>query len=45
MTLIADVVAELRTGKIVVRSMSRKSRFRRSFDKQHGKCSERLLKS
>ena len=33
----ADVFAKLLTLKNMVRSMSKKSRFRGSFEKQHGK--------
>ena len=33
----ADVFAKLLTPKNMVRSMSKKSRFRGSFEKQHGK--------
>ena len=44
MTLIADVFAKLRTQKNLVRSMSKKSRFKGSFKKQHGKCAQTLFK-
>ena len=44
MTPIADVFAKLRTLKNLVRSMSKKSCFRGSFEKQHGKCAQTLLK-
>ena len=44
-TLIADVFLNLRTRKKVVREMSKKSRFRGTFDKWHGKRAETLLKS
>ena len=44
-TLIAYVFPELQTAKDVVRQMSKKSCFRRPFDKQHGKRSKTLLKS
>ena len=37
MTLIADLFAKLRTPKNVVRYLSKKSRFKGPFDKQHGK--------
>ena len=37
MTLIAEVFPKLHTLKNVVRSLSKKSRLRRSFEKQHGK--------
>ena len=36
-TLIANVFPKLRTPKNVTRTMSKKSRFRRSLEKQHGK--------
>ena len=45
MTLIADVLPNLQTQKKLVRSMPKKSRFKRSFIKQHGKCIQTLLKS
>ena len=44
MTLIADVFPKLRTQKNLVRSMNKKSTFKGSFEKQHGKCAEILLK-
>ena len=44
MTLIADVYPKLRTQKNLVRSMSKKSRFKGSFGKQHGKRTQTLLK-
>ena len=44
MTLIADVFPKLRTPKHMVRSMSKKSHFRRSVERQHGKCVQTLLK-
>ena len=44
MTLIADVYPKLRTQKNLVRSMSKKSRFKGSFGKQHGKRAQTLLK-
>ena len=44
MTLIADVFAKLRTQKNLVRSMPKKSPFKGSFKKQHGKCAHTLLK-
>ena len=44
MTLIADVFAKLRTQKNLVRSMPKKSRFKGSFKKQHGKCAQTLFK-
>ena len=45
MTLIADVFPKLQNAKDVVRQMSKKSCFRRPFDKKHGKRSQPLLKS
>ena len=44
MTLIADLYPELRIQKNLVRSMSKKSRFKGSFGKQHGKRAQTLLK-
>ena len=44
MTLIAEVFPKLPTPKKLVRSMSKKSPFKGSFKKQHGKCTQRLLK-
>ena len=44
MTLIADVFPKLRTPKNMVRSMPKKSRFRGSVKKQHGKCAQTLWK-
>ena len=44
MIVIADLYPELRTQKNLVRSMSKKSRFKGSFKKQHGKCAHTLLK-
>ena len=44
MTLIADVFPKLRTQKNLVRSMPKKSRFKGSFEKQHGKCAQTLFK-
>ena len=44
MTLIAEVFPKLRTRKNLVRSMSKKSRFKGSFGKQHGKRAQTLLK-
>ena len=44
MTLIAEVFPKWRSPKNNVRSMSIKTRFKRSFRKQHGKCAETLLK-
>ena len=44
MTFIADVFPKLRTRKNL-RSMPKKSRFKGSFKKQHGKWAQTLLKS
>ena len=44
MTLNADVFPKLRTQKDLARSMSKKSRFKGSFKKQHGKSAQTLLK-
>ena len=44
MTLIADVFAKFWTAKNMVTSMSKKSRFKGSFGKEHGKCAHTLLK-
>ena len=44
MTLIADLFPKLRTQENRVRSMPKKSRFKGSFKKQHGKCAQTLLK-
>ena len=43
MTFIADLFAKLRTPKNVVRYMSKKSRFKGPFDRQHGKRVQTLL--
>ena len=43
MTFIADLFPILRTPKNVVRYMSKKSRFKGPFDRQHGKRVETLL--
>ena len=43
MTFIADSFPILRTPKNVVRYMSKKSRFKGPFDRQHGKRVETLL--
>ena len=43
MTLIADLFAKLRTPKNVLSSMSKKSRFKSPFDRQHGKRVQTLL--
>ena len=45
MTFIADLFAKLRTPKNVVRYMSKKSRFKGTFDRQHGKRIQTLLRS
>ena len=45
MTLIADLFPKLRTPKNLVRCMSKKSRFKGSFDRQHGKWVQTLLRS
>ena len=45
MTFIADLFAKLRTPKNLVRYMSKKSRFKGPFDKQHGKRVQILLRS
>ena len=44
MTLIAEVFPKLRTSKNMVTSMSKKSCFKGSFGKQHGKRTKTLLK-
>ena len=44
MTLIAEVFPKLQTPKNMVTSMSKKSRFKGSFGKQHGKRAQTLLK-
>ena len=45
MTLIADVFPILETPKNVVRYMSEKSRFRGTFEREHGKRAKTLLQS
>ena len=45
MTLRADLLRKLRTPKNVVRYMSKKSRFKVPFDRQHGKRVQTLLRS
>ena len=45
MPLIAYVFLKLWTAKVVVRQISKKSRFRQLFDRQHGKRSHTLLRS
>ena len=42
-TLIPDAFPKLRTPKNVVRYMSKNSRFREPFEKQHGKQAQTLL--
>ena len=44
MRVIADVFPKWRTQKNLVRSMPKKSLFKRSFEMQHGKCAQTLLK-
>ena len=44
MTLIAQIFPKLRTPKNMVRSISKKFRFKGSFGKQHGKQAQTLLK-
>ena len=45
MTFIADLFSKLRTPKDVVRYLSKKSRFKGTFDRQHGKRVQTLLRS
>ena len=45
MTFIADLFAKLRTPKDVVRYLSKKSRFKGLFDRQHGTRVQTLLRS
>ena len=45
MTLITDLFLKLRTAENVVRYMSKKSRFKGSCDRQHGKRVQTLLRS
>ena len=45
MTLIADFFPKLRTPENVARYMSKKSRFKGHFDRQHGKPIQTLLRS
>ena len=45
MTLLAYLFPKLRTPKNVVRYMSKKSRFKVPFDKQHSKRVQKLLGS
>ena len=44
MTLIANVFHKLRTPKNTVIAMPKKSLFRRSVEKEHGKCAQTLFK-
>ena len=45
MTFLADLFSKLRTAKNVVRYLSKKSRCKGSFDRQHGKRVQTLLQS
>ena len=45
MILIADLFPKLRTQKNVLRYMSKKSRFKGPFDKEHGKRAQKLFRS
>ena len=45
MTLLADLFRKLRTPEKGVRYMSKKSRFKGPFDRQHGKRAQTLLQS
>ena len=45
MSLIADFFPKLRTPKNVLRYMSKKSRFKGPFDRQHGKRVQTLSQS
>ena len=45
MTIIADLFLKLRPPENVVRYMSKKSRFKGPFDRQHGKRVQTLLQS
>ena len=45
MTFIADLFPKLRTPKDVVRYLSKKSRFKGTFARQHGKHVQTLLRS
>ena len=45
MTFIGDLFPKLRTAKNVVRYLSKKSRFKVPFDRQHGKRVQTLLRS
>ena len=42
--LIADVFWKILTPKTIVRSMPKISFFRRSLEKEHGKCAQTLFK-
>ena len=44
MTLIADIFPKLGTQKNLATSMPKKSPFKGSFEKPHGKCAQTLLK-
>ena len=45
MTFIVHLFPKLRTAKNVVRYLSKKSRFKGPFDRQHGKRVQTLLRS
>ena len=45
MTLIADLFPKLRTPQNVFRSISKKSRFKGPFERQHGKRVQTLLRT
>ena len=45
MSLIADLFPKLRTPKNVVRYMSKKSRFKGPFERQHSKRVQTLLRA
>ena len=45
MTLVAYLFPKLRTPKNLVRYMSKKSRFKVPFERQHGKRVQKLLRS
>ena len=45
MSFIADLFVKLRTPKNVDRYLSKKSRFKEPFDRQHGKRVQTLLQS
>ena len=45
MTLVANVFPKLRTPKNVIGYLSKKSRFKGPFDRQHGKRCKTLLRS